>query len=432
MRFALVRVWAGQVRASRLVWAVPVVLGVAVYVASRLVVPGVGLWIDASSAIVSSVLAAGPFAAACGAVSGVEARRADNAPLLGTAARDPFVTTALSVVASATWAAVVYGVVTVALWIRTWALAGPGFPSPLWLAVGATELLLFAAAGYAAGAVVPHRLTPLVAAATAYLVPATLLAWSGPLVPLLSPVSQLRPTVWREVAPDVLGWQAVWFLGLTVTLIAAGAVGRSRWVSLRLPAGAGMLAVGAGTAAVLALSPQVSPLRDAPPVPPVCADRRPLVVCVHPAYSAQLPTLVTIFAGVNGAFGWDPTLPDRFVQVGGRVSLPSGEQPFTLVGTADDERRILVEDYLASVFTSACPPGDVPPATAAVLTWITEWLVSGEISRDPVRFGYYTGTDARAFARFSAESDTWRREWLRRNVPQLEHCAVRYESIVTS
>jgi hypothetical protein len=289
----------------------------------------------------------GPIVAGMAAWIGSRDGRRGMDDLVTATARPRWAAQLATWAATAIWAVGAY-LVFVGVMFAVYAHQGvQGSPPWWWVAVGATAVAAFSAAGFAVGAFFPSRFA------------APLAAFGGFLVMMMSSQTGFRDTSgWALILPTnsngnyqpVTGIFYPYLPDLPIARmmllagIAVAALGL-----LGLPAGAGgpwlrrsaaavTLAgvAAAGTAAGLADTAQLGPhgmiipaLHDAAndrPIPytPVCGRAAGVPVCLNPAYRSTLPDVTAALRPVLSEVTGLPGTPVRVVQVAGTYSSGEG------------------------------------------------------------------------------------------------------------
>jgi hypothetical protein len=304
-----------------------------------------------------TILDFGPFVAGVAAWMGSRDGRRGLADLVTATARARWAAQLATLTATAIWAVAAY-LVFVGVMFAMYAHQGvAGTPPWWWVAIGATAVIAFSAAGFALGAYWPSRFAAPVAAFGGFLAMflagqigsthysgwalilptnsngsfnGSALADSGIFYPWLRdlPIAQIM----------FLAGIAVAALGLTGLPARAG----GRWLrnaaALITLAGVAL----AGTAVELASTARLSPhgpvipaLHDAAsdvPIsyPPACGRAAGVPVCLNPAYQRWLPDVTASLAPVLAEVAGLPAAPARATQVPAAYS--GGSQVITLGG----------------------------------------------------------------------------------------------------
>jgi hypothetical protein len=268
-----------------------------------------------------------------------EARRGLT-DLLGVTPRPRWVRQLAAWAATAAWSLVGYLVCVGVLYAVTASQAAWG--GPLWwpAVIGAASLPALAALGFAAGALIPSRFTPPLAAVGAFVALEASLQliqdagspWMiAPLVagPWNIGNNEGLATFYRYL-PDLSIAQLIFLAGLTAVLLGilglpAGAGGRWLRGSAAALTAAGVLAAGiavglAGTGrldphGMIAIPALHNPADDrAVAYTPVCSQTA-IPICLHPAYTVYLPALAEALRPVLDDLAGLPGAPTRISQV---------------------------------------------------------------------------------------------------------------------
>jgi hypothetical protein len=302
-----------------------------------------------------TILDFGPFVAAVAAWMGSRDGRRGLADLVTATARPRWAAQLATWAATAIWAVAAY-LVFVGVMFAWYAHQGvAGTPPWWWVAVGATAVAAFSAAGFTVGACWPSRFAAPAAAFGAFL--ALFLSFQtgsshtsgwALILPTNSNGNSLADSgIFYSWLPDLpiarimfLAGIAVAALGLTGLPARAG----GRW--LRCAAAVLTLAgvASAGTAAGLASTARLSAhgmvipalhdaANDAPiTYTPACGRAAGVPVCLNPAYHRWLPDVTAALAPVLAEVAGLPGAPVRATQVA--EEYPSGDsgspQPITL------------------------------------------------------------------------------------------------------
>jgi hypothetical protein len=337
---AAVRLLRIELRRNAMPWLLPVAAALFWFTTYRKAMAMPPLWSQrAASMQVGALLAfACPVAGAAAWMGSREARR-HTVDLVTITARPRWARQLTTWAATACWAIVGYLGCVAALYGVTAQQGAWGGP-PWWpVAVVAASLLALSALGFAAGALIPSRFTPPVAAVAPFFA----LALSTQPIHGSQSYWQISPLVtgpWDlgpdpgagtlyPYLPDLSIAQVMFLTGLTVAVLGALALpgGRGgRW--LRRPAAAittaGLLAAGTAVAltgtgrldahgmiAIPALHDAASdrPLRYTP----VCSHTA-IPVCLNPAYASYLPATATALTPVLNEVAGLPGAPARISQ----------------------------------------------------------------------------------------------------------------------
>lgn len=367
-----------------------------------------------------------------------------------------------TLLAYAACTAVIY---TLAARVVTW--GGP----PLWpIAVTGLAVAAFCTTGFVAGAVFPSRFTaPLSTLGTAFV---SILVFQRAVAAdrgwaLISPNNSVPPIEWgvfHAEPPDLAIVQTVFSVGLVIVLLGAlGVHGSLRGAQLRRTASAvtaGGLAVCVAALALAATATRsdygydVPLLHDAAtdrPIPysPDCTQGAAIPVCVHPAFSADLPHAAALFAPLIDEVKGLPGAPSRVEQIDlpdplGPVALsaaPGGapvlefwfEDPSTLTRphAADDLRSQAVQLVVAHLVAPAGRP-DVAQKVVEVAL-IQEWAgLTGPSNPSNSPSPSQVRTDpavAAAAQHFAAIGPSQTHAWLVAHLSQLQAGQVTLEEL---
>jgi hypothetical protein len=298
----------------------------------------------------------GPFVAGVAAWMGSRDGRRAMGDLITATARPRWAAQLATWAATAIWAVGGYLIfVGVMFWV--YARQGvQGSPPWWWVAVGATAVAAFSAAGFAVGALFPSRFAAPLAAFGGFL---AMVMSSQTGFHATSGWAMILPTnsngnyqpasgIFYPYLPDLpiarimfLAGTAVAALGLTGLPARAGGPWLRRAAVLLTVAGV----AAAGTAAGLAGTARVGPhgmvipaLHDAAsdrPIryTPVCGRAAGVPVCLNPAYRHYLPAVTAGLAPVLGEVSGLPGAPARAVQVAAAYVEGEGEgSPVLAVG----------------------------------------------------------------------------------------------------
>jgi len=302
----------------------------------------------------------GPFVAGVAAWMGSRDSRRGMGDLVTATARPRWAAQLATWAATAIWAVAAY-LVFVGVMFAVYAHQSvQGQPPWWWVAVGATAVTAFSAAGFAVGACWPSRFAAPVA------------AFGGFLAMMLSSQTGFTSTSgWALILPTnsngnfqpdsgmlypwlpdlpiarimLLGGLAVAALGLLGLLPGAGGPRLRQAAAVVTLAGV----VAAGTAVAFARTARLGPhgiaipaLHDAAndrPISytPVCGHAAGLPVCLNPAYRSYLPGVTAALAPVAGEVAGLPGAPVRAMQIGavydpgeggaGQAMTMSGDPP---------------------------------------------------------------------------------------------------------
>ena len=317
----------------------------------------VAIWNDRSYDVLSLLVFLGPFVAAVGAWEGARVRRwrkrsGDQSTV--------WVRQVTNWAKTAVWGLLFYLLIWATVFVITATQAtwgGPLLGPPL---VGAVAILSLSALGFTIGDLWPSRFaTPIVGF--------VLLAaqiWLSSLATMRNPIGYVTPnfaaglsvSVWYSVRSDLVIIQLTFLFGLLAVALASLAIRRytaSKKVYPGLLTVCGIVLMLASFAGAASSSADIHGIRvpllynaatDRPiPYTPVCSQAA-LPVCVHPAYSAELPQLsvlinclATPLIGIPGA----PVQADQ---------LPTGAYGFQIAGNV-----FIVQPFAAHVSDWANP-----------------------------------------------------------------------------
>jgi hypothetical protein len=342
-----------ELRHNAMLWMLPVTLAVFWFVTYRTRMTTAPLWYlratDLQNGIVPDFIV--PVVGAGAWMGSREARR-HVTDLITITARSRWARLLATWAATAIWALVGCGICVAVVYGVTAHQASWG--GPLWwpVMVAATSVVAFSAIGFAAGVLLPGRLTaPLVAVASWFvlvlgtqLITGSQSYWqilpvvSGPWDDGQDPGS----AIFYPFVPDLSIAQIMFLAGLTVALLAALAVpggGRvTRSVAASIAA-AGMAAActsvvvtGAGSLdahgmiAIPALHDAASdrPIRFTP----VCSSTA-IPVCLNPAYARYLPAVAAKLAPMLGEIAGLPGAPTRISQAAVTSEQEAGNEVTT-------------------------------------------------------------------------------------------------------
>ena len=299
----------------------------------------------------------GPFVAGVAAWMGSRDGRRGMADLVAGTARPRWVVQLAAWAATAIWAVAAY-LAFVGVLFAAYASQGiQGSPPWWWVAVGATAVTAFSAAGFAVGVYFPSRFA------------APLAAFGGFLAMMLSSQTGFRDTSgWALILPTnsngnfqqdsgilypylpdlpiarimFLAGLAVAALGLLGLPAMAGGPGLRRGAAIVALAGiasAGTAVWLADTARLGAHGMVIPALHDAAsdrPIPyaPVCSKDAGIPVCVDPAYRRYLPELAAAFRPVLAEVAGLPGAPAQATQIAAPYSSGDGgvNQGITISG----------------------------------------------------------------------------------------------------
>jgi hypothetical protein len=365
-----------ELRHNAMMWVLPLAMGLFWFITYRKVAAMPPLWnvrsADTQGGVVADFIT--PVVGAAAWMGSREARRR-AVDLLGTVARPRFARLLVAWAATTCWAIAGCLVCVASVYWVTARDASLG--GPLWwpVAVAVASMPAFAALGFAAGVLVPSRLTAPVASVAAFFV----LALSTELIVGSRSYWQVSPIVtgpwdigpdpgvatFYPYLPDLSIAQLMFLAGLTVAVVA-GALGlrRGSGASWLRAAAASAAAVGvavAGTAVALAGTsrldahgmlaiPALHDSADDRPLrfTPVCS-RTPIPVCLNPAYTAYLPAVTAALKPVLSEVAGLPGAPVRITQAPGTyLQGPGNQVAVRLAGPAVSGRppvyRVLLPD----------------------------------------------------------------------------------------
>ncbi len=300
----------------------------------------------------------GPFVAGMAAWIGLRDGRRGTADLVTATARPRWPVQLAAWMAATIWAVGAY-LAFVSAMFAVYAYQGvQGEPPWWWVAVGATAVAAFGAAGFAAGAFFPSRFT------------APLAAFGGFMAMMLSSQTGFRDiSGWAQILPtnsngnfqpdsgmlypylpDLPVARIVFLAGIGMTALGllglpAAAAGRRLRTAAVVIAAAGVAA--AGTAVVLASTARLGPhgmviaaLHDSASDRPiqyssVCGSAAGMPVCLNPAYRSALAGVTAALAPVAREVSGLPGMPVRASQIGAAYDSSDGGagQPMTITGT---------------------------------------------------------------------------------------------------
>lgn len=346
-----------ELRHNAMLWLLPVTLAVFWFVTYRTRMTTAPLWYvratDLQSGIVQDFIV--PVVGAAAWMGSRDARR-HVTDLMTTTARLRWVRLLATWAATAIWALVGCGVCVAVVYGVTAHQASWG--GPLWwpVVVAAASVVAFSALGFAAGVLLPGRLTaPLVAVGSWFVLVlgTSLITGSQSYWNILPVVSgpwdngqDPGTAIFYPFVPDMSIAQTMFLAGLTVALLAALAVqgsGRGARSVAASIAAAGMLA--AGTAVTLTGAGRLDAhgmiaiprLHDAAtdrPIQftPVCSSTA-IPVCLNPAYARYLPGAAAALAPMLSEIAGLPGAPVRLSQAAATEQQGAGNQvPTGLTG----------------------------------------------------------------------------------------------------
>jgi hypothetical protein len=339
-----------ELRHNAMFWMLPVPIAAFWYTSYRKTLAMPPLWylsaVRLQSGVVTSFIV--PVVGAAAWMGSREARRRMT-DLMTITARPRWARLLVTWVATAIWSLVGYGVcLAVVYGVSTHQASWGG---PLWwpVAVTAASVMAFSALGFAAGSLLPGRLTaPLVAVGSFFvLVLSTELITGGQSYWQISPVVtgpwDLSDTpgiaTFYPYVPDLSLAQLMFLAGLTLAVLSAvawPASGRRVRAASAVVAAVGLLAAGtavrlAGTGtmgaggmiSIPALHDTASdrPLRFTP----VCS-RGAIPVCLNPAYSGYLPAVSAVLSPLLKEIVGLPGAPVRVTQVAATYHQGAGDE----------------------------------------------------------------------------------------------------------
>ena len=382
---AAARLLGLELRHNAMMWLLPVVLALFWLTYYRKIMTPPPLWSLRAASLQTGAVAVftAPVAGAAAWMGTREARR-HVADLVAVTARPRWARQLTTWAATAGWAIVGYLVCLAVVYGVTAHQVHWG--GPLWwpAAVTAAALAALAALGFAAGALLPSRLTaPLTAIAAFFVVALSTQLIVGSrsywnVSPIVGKPWDIGPydgvATFYPYVPDLAIAQVMFLAGVTVAVlgllaVAAGPGGRRL---LRRPAAAvaaaGLLAAatGAGLAGTGTLGPHgmimIPALHDAAndrPLrfTPVCS-RTAIPVCLNPAYASYLPATVAALRPVLSQLAGLPGAPVRVSQgaavyhqeTGNGVAI--GLAGARLTGTPPVYRLLLPDELLGPAPTS--------------------------------------------------------------------------------
>lgn len=336
---ATLRLLRVELRHNAMLWILPVPIAVFWFTSYRKTMAMPPLWylsaIRLQSGVVTSFIV--PVVGAAAWMGSREARRRMT-DLMTITARSRLARLLVTWAATTIWALVGYGACLSAVYGVTAHEASWG--GPLWwpVAVTAASVMAFSAAGFAAGTLLPGRLTaPLVGVGSFFL-----LVLSTELITGSQSYWQISPVVtgpWDNIedpgvatfypfGPDLSIAQIMFLAGLTLAVLAAmvwPGSGRRVRAACAVVAMVGVFAAGtavrlAGTGTMDAGGMIAIPaLHDAAadlPIrfTPVCSHAA-IPVCLNPAYAGYLPAVTAVLSPVLREIAGLPGAPVRVIQV---------------------------------------------------------------------------------------------------------------------
>jgi hypothetical protein len=280
----------------------------------------------------------GPFVAGVAAWMGSRDGRRHIADLVTATARPRFAAQLATWAATAIWAVGGY-LVFVGVMFAVYASQGVWGGPPWWpVAVGATGVAAFSAAGFAVGAYFPSRFAAPLAAFGGFLamVMSSQRGFNSP-----SGVWLILPTnsnnnygydsgIFYPYLPDLPIVRVMFLAGIAAAAVGllglparAGGQALRRAAAVVTLAGAAVTGTAIGLAATARLGPHgavIPALHDAAndraiPYTPVCSSADGIPVCLHPAYRSYLPDVAAAIGPVSGEVAGLPGAPARIVQV---------------------------------------------------------------------------------------------------------------------
>lgn len=299
----------------------------------------VGLWPDRSTDLQSSIQGIGPFTASAAAWMASREHRRTMDDLLASTPRSVWARWMATWAATCGWALLFYAALATVFFSITAAQATWGHPVIWPVLSGLTALIACSVLGFAAGRLLPSRVTTPLAGIGVYLAMGTGMesALHGGALGRLSPLYPsigLESSVFYAIRPDLTWVQISCYLGVAAT--ALGLTTFRGHDGSRTVRRGGATATAAGLALVTIAVALVSTshrdsqgvivpaLHDAAsdraiPYTPVCVHDGTLPVCLHPAYAAsnELTTLDTIISKIVAPLAGTPGLPVRAEQLPG-------------------------------------------------------------------------------------------------------------------
>jgi hypothetical protein len=333
---------------NAMLWLLPVAVGVFWFVSYRKTMDTPPLWYLRATSLQSGVVAdfIAPVVGAAAWMGSREARRRLTDQVTITA-RPRWARLLLAWAATAIWALMAYGVCLAVVYGVTARQASWG--GPLWWpsVVTAASVATFSAVGFAAGNLLPGRLTPPAAAIVSFfvLVLSTELISGGQSYWQISPIvagpwefgQDPGAATFYPYLPDLSVAQVMFLAGVTAAVLAAVAVpagGRRVRSVAGAVAAAGVAA--AATAVVLAGTGTldrhgmiaVPALHDAAsdrPITftPVCSNTA-IPVCLNPAYAGYLPAVAATLRPALAEIAGLPGAPTRISQAAATYLQGSG------------------------------------------------------------------------------------------------------------
>jgi hypothetical protein len=389
---------------NAMLWLLPVAVGVFWFVSYRKTMDTPPLWYLRATNLQSGVVAdfIAPVVGAAAWMGSREARRRLTDQVAITA-RPRWARLFVAWAATTIWALVAYGVCLAVVYGVTARQAAWG--GPLWwpVVVTAASVATFSAVGFAAGSLLPGRLTPPAAAIVSFfvLVLSTELISGGQSYWQISPIvagpweSSQDPGVatFYPYLPDLSIAQVMFLAGVTVAVLGAMAMPAS---GRRVHSVAGAVAaagvVAAATAVVLAGTGTldrdgmiaIPALHDAAsdrPITftPVCGHAA-IPVCLNPAYAGYLPAVAATLRPVLAEIAGLPGAPTRISQAAASyLQGPGNSIAVGLTGghVRGGEYRMLLPDQLNG------PPLTVPQLAGQVRTMTGPAIVASFVGDGP-------------------------------------------------
>jgi hypothetical protein len=245
------------------------------------------------------------------------------ADLVGSTARPRWLRQIAAWAAALAWTMVAYAACVAVIYILA-ARAGSWGGSPWWpVAFAGLGVALFCTFGFVAAAVFPGRFTaPLAALGTLFV---SVMVYQDAVAAdsgwtLLSPNNRVPPLGWgvfHPVPPDLPIVQSLFLLGAGCGPRLRKAAGAVAIAGLAACAVAFALATTATTGAYGHVVPVLHDAADDAPIPytPVCTHGVAVPVCIHPAFSAELPAASAAFTPLLAEIAGLPGAPVRATQI---------------------------------------------------------------------------------------------------------------------
>jgi hypothetical protein len=428
-----------ETRRSTALWLTPAMLALAwIVFHQRYTGTFAVAWSDRSMAVRDVAQPLWPLIGGAAAWMAARQRRRGMAELVSTTPYPAWWREATTWVGTVTWGVLAYLLVASVILLATWTQATWGGPSLGPIAVGLLALVASGALGYTVGYFLPSRFTPPLVAIVLF-VTVEMVYNNHRWYSFLVPPAHGQITVWG-ITPDLSGPQALFLLG--VTALALGSLGLVGWRPLvpGIVLLAGALLTSAGVVLIQRNVPRDSfsqpmALSEFPlsHITPACS-HTPVSVCVHPAFSAQLPRLARTINRIAAPVAGLPGAPTLFLD-DDIVAVVNG--PILGYPSSAAQEAQLRRDGIA-VFSAPPPrtvildPSDSPSQFAIALTFsysvkapptaaqeaIALWLVRRAGFRpdlatpnDLFDQSWYAGADAAA-RRFGALPAATQRAWL--------------------